>query len=86
MPSLLASRPTLIWILLVLATLVSFESMQLGNEGARAGRAAILVIAFTKVLLVGREFMELRHAPALLLWLFQAWVAVVCAALLVLFW
>jgi hypothetical protein len=35
--------------------------------------------------MVGREFMELRHAPPLLLWLFQGWAALTCLALLILF-
>ncbi|WP_257542106.1 cytochrome C oxidase subunit IV family protein [Sphingobium sp. CFD-1] len=42
-------------------------------------------MAFAKVLLVGREFMELRHAPPLLLWLFQLWAVVTCVVLIVLF-
>lgn len=83
MPSLLRNRFALVWLVLVAATLLSFETMVLGHAGL--GRAVILIIAFAKVLLVGREFMELRHAPALMLWLFQAWVAIVCAVLLVLF-
>lgn len=86
MPTLLASRPTLIWALLVLGTLVSFGTTDPGADSARLARVAILLIAFAKVLLVGREFMELRHAPPLLLWLFQGWVVLVCTALLVLFW
>ena len=45
----------------------------------------ILVIAFTKVLLVGREFMELRHAPRWLLWGFQSWAILTCLVLIALF-
>ena len=77
-------RITLVWLLLVAATLVSFESTIFGGENI--ARALVIVIAFAKVLAVGREFMELRDAPLALLWLFQAWVAIVCAALLVLTW
>jgi len=77
-------RITLVWLLLVAATLVSFESTILGGE--TIARALVIVIAFAKVLAVGREFMELRHAPLVLLWLFQAWVAIVCVVLLVLLW
>ncbi|CAM8672891.1 MULTISPECIES: cytochrome C oxidase subunit IV family protein [Sphingobium] len=75
----MSRRLTLIWALLVAATLLSFETMGLGD--ARIGGALILLLAFAKVLLVGREFMELRHAPLMLLWLFQGWVAVTGAAL-----
>lgn len=83
MPAAIKNRITLVWVTLVAATLLSFESMTLGN--ADIARAFILVVAFAKVLLVGREFMELRDAPPVLLWSFQAWVVVTCAALLALF-
>lgn len=86
MRTLLVNRPTLIWAILVLATLLSFESMLLGGDGARIARATILVIAFGKVSLVGLEFMELRHAPAFLKLPFIAWLVIVCAVLQVLFW
>lgn len=77
------SRTTLVWTILIAATFLSFETMALGN--AFLLRSAILVIAFTKVLLVGREFMELRHAPRLLLWTFQIWTIMTCVVLIVLF-
>lgn len=83
MASLIGSRITLVWAGLVVATLFSFETMVLGN--AHIARIMILVIAFAKVLMVGREFMELRHAPPFLLWLFQGWAVLTCGALLVLF-
>ena len=77
-------RITLVWLFLVAATLVSFESTILGSD--QLARALVIVIAFAKVLVIGREFMELRDAPLVLLWLFQAWVALVCGVLLVLTW
>ncbi len=83
MPSFIGSRTTRVWAVLIAATLLSFETMVLGN--ADLARNMILIIAFAKVVLVGREFMELRHAPPLLLWLFQGWAALTCAALLILF-
>ena len=83
MSVILRTRITLVWALLVGATLFSFETQTLG--GAAVARTVILVIAFAKVLMVGREFMELRHAPPLLLWLFQGWAALTCLALLILF-
>ena len=78
------SRTSLVWLLLVLATFVSFESMVIGH--GRAARTIVLVITFTKVIFVGREFIELRHAPVWMLWMFQTWAVVVCIALVVLFW
>jgi hypothetical protein len=86
MQKLLASRPSLVWLILVAATMVSFQSMILSQDGARIARAAILAIAFAKVTLVGLEFMELRHAPAFLKLPFLAWAVAVCAILLVLVW
>jgi len=80
---MLHNRITLVWMILVVATFLSFETMSLGN--ASLLRSLILVIAFSKALLVGREFMELRHAPPLLLWLFQIWAIVTCLVLIVLF-
>lgn len=84
MRNLLASRPSLVWLILVCATLLSFETMILGEDGARVARAAILMIAFGKVTLVGLEFMELRHAPAFLRLPFLAWVVVAYLILLAL--
>lgn len=78
------NRISFVWLLLVLATFVSFESMMIGH--GRAGRAIVLIITFTKATFVGREFIELRLAPTWMLWLFQAWAAIVCAALVALFW
>ena len=79
---ILRSRITLVWAILAAATLLSFESALLGSP--HIAQALILVIAFAKTLAIGREFMELRHAPAWLLWLFQGWAVATCIALLVL--
>ncbi|MGO4169212.1 cytochrome C oxidase subunit IV family protein [Novosphingobium aerophilum] len=83
MPSVLQNRAIIVWTILVAATLLSFETMVVGRDGA--ARCVILIVAFAKVTLVGREFMELRHAPKYLLWPFQIWVAVLGVALVVLF-
>lgn len=77
------NRITSVWAILVAATFLSFETMSMGS--AALLRTFILIIAFTKVWLVGREFMELRHAPPLLLWTFQAWVVITGAVLIALF-
>ena len=80
----LRSRISLVWLLLVLATLVSFESVVIGH--GPAARTIVLLITFTKATFVGREFIELRHAPGWMLWMFQSWAVIVCTALVVLFW
>ena len=84
--SLIVSRPTLVWVVLVMATLLSFESMMLGGDGARLARCAILVIAFAKATVVGLEFMELRKAPPILRLPFLGWAIVACTTLLILAW
>lgn len=81
----LVRRPaTGIWALLMVATAVSWT---LGTHHAdlagnvRAATVTVLAIAFVKVYLVGRHFMELRHAPRLLRLLFAGLTVVVCAVL-----
>ena len=61
MANLLRNRVTLVWLLLVGATLISFESGTSGHS--RSARAIVLAIAFAKAVAVGRAFMELRDAP-----------------------
>ena len=82
-----AGRPriTAAWLLLGLATLVSWESAR-SDAGLRLATSAVLAIAFVKARCIGLEFMELRTAPLPLRLIFEAWVAVVCAALLALYW
>ena len=84
--SLLRSRLTLVWLILVAATLLSFESMLLGGDGAQLARCAILIIAFVKAVIVGLEFMDLRKAPPILCLPFLGWANIVCSTLLILFW
>jgi hypothetical protein len=69
---------------LVLATL---SSWLLGIEGSTSTLigCVIVAIALVKVRVVGLYFMELRNAPAVLRGVFEAYVAVTGAALLVLY-
>lgn len=84
---LLRSRLTVIWAVLVAATLLSFESaIGFGDAAGRVVGSIVLIIAFVKVRLVGAEFMELRQAPRALQWLFDGWVVVVCGALIAIYW
>jgi caa(3)-type oxidase subunit IV len=69
-----------VWAVLVVATLASVGV----HEGLGAGTIAtlaVLALAFVKVWLVGRWFMELREAPTVLRRLFDAYVVVVPVAL-----
>jgi hypothetical protein len=78
-------RITAVWILLVLATLFSWESAHVGHDH-RLSSSIVLVIAFIKVRFVGLEFMELRRAPLPLRLIFELWLLAACAVLLILYW
>jgi hypothetical protein len=81
--SLWLSRTTLIWTLLVVATLISWElGHGVGFDDARAGGAAILVVTFIKVRFVVLDFMEIRTAPRWMRALLEAWI-VLCASILI---
>lgn len=81
-------RTTLVWLLLMLATLMSWHLGHDAAPGAQRGRAsvAILIIALVKARFVFLEFMELRGAPLPLRLAFEAWAALVCVALIALYW
>ncbi|WP_028079153.1 cytochrome C oxidase subunit IV family protein [Solimonas soli] len=70
-----------VWLLLIAATLLSWESTTLGAWQHLAS-VAVVVVAFLKVRFIGLDFMELRHAPLPLRLLFEAWVVMVCIAIL----
>jgi hypothetical protein len=86
MLALFCNRVTVVWLALVVATGLSWESVHLGAAHVRLLTSAVLVVAFVKVRYIGLEFMDLRHAPLALRFIFEAWVTVVCAALLVVYW
>jgi hypothetical protein len=75
-------RLLLVWLVLILATLASWES---STTLARAYPALpvviVLVLAFFKVRLVMLEFMEVRAAPLALRAALELWVVLACAAL-----
>jgi hypothetical protein len=86
MTSLLRGPITAIWSLLIVATLLSWwlgTDHGLGSAGDHTpATLAILLVAFVKVRCVGLYFMELRDAPLALRVLFEAYVVVVCGAVL----
>lgn len=82
------ARLRLAWAVLVAATLVSWAvgpSHGATADTARVGTAVALLVAFGKAWIVGREFMELRHAPLVLRAIFGGWVVVVGTTLTVLY-
>ncbi len=81
----LPRRLALIWLILVVAALCSWESAR-GWGDHRLAATAVLVIAFIKARIVGLEFMELRLAPLVLRLLFEAWTVIACTLLIALYW
>jgi hypothetical protein len=76
------STPALVWGVLVAATCLSWWlGTDHGLDDRTAAAAVVIVVAFAKVHLIGRWFMELHGADALLRRAFDGWVAVVCAVL-----
>lgn len=65
LPTLLRARSTVVWAVLVGATLVSWA---VGSEHGTGSLIAVVVlgVAMIKVRFVGLDFMELRHAPLVL--------------------
>jgi len=79
----LPRRVTMVFAGLIIATCITWW---LGSEstltGPALGMAATLtiLIAFTKVYFIGRDFMELRCAPSGLRAAFNVWVGAVAVA------
>lgn len=69
-----------VWAGLVAASFIAFETLAVPFATA-AGVALILLVAALKVLAIGWEFMELRHAPRGLGLAFAGWVVAVSIAL-----
>ena len=79
----LLKRPaSLVWLLLMAATVVTTWWLAKDAFSATVGTVAIFIIAAYKVRLVLLHFMELRHAPLPLRLVFEAWVLGVTAAVL----
>ena len=86
MQSLLISRATAIWALLVGATLLSWEfGHGVGFSDIRHAGIAILIVAIVKVRFVILDFMEVRHAPVWMRMAGEAYCLVICAVLVTLF-
>ena len=86
MKELLFTRISAVWLLLVLATLVSFESSTQFIANIHFASTIVLIVAGIKVRMVGLEFMELRQAPISVRIGFEVWVVTVFAAIIVLYW
>jgi Prokaryotic Cytochrome C oxidase subunit IV len=77
------NTPVAIWLALMLATLLSFAFGD-GLGPARVAAVAVLLVAYAKVNLIGRYFMELNGAPKGLQVGFLAFTVVTGAGLILL--
>lgn len=77
---------TLIWLLLLLLTVSSWLLAEHVHFRAAGLSTALLLLALFKVRLIGLHFMELRYAPWPLRLIFEAWMLVVCAAVIGIRW
>jgi hypothetical protein len=78
--TLLRARSTVVWAVLVIATLVSWA---VGSDHGTGSLVAVVVlgVALIKVRFVGLDFMELRHAPLLLRAAFEGYCVVLWGVL-----
>jgi hypothetical protein len=85
MTDLLRSRITLVWVILVGATMLSWEMGHGAFDDLRYARVAVIVVGFIKVRYVILDFMEIRHAPWFIRLVGESWVVVVCVVLIALY-
>jgi caa(3)-type oxidase subunit IV len=86
MRELARTSATPVWLGLVLLTVVTLwlgVDHGLGTSAHKAATVIVMIIAFVKVRFIGMYFMELRHAPLLLRFVFQVWCALFCTLVLV---
>lgn len=74
--------PTVVWAMLVVATVITTWVLSADAIAARAGTAGTLILAAWKVRLVVLDFMELRRAPWPLRTAFELWAVAVPAMIL----
>jgi Prokaryotic Cytochrome C oxidase subunit IV len=88
MSVLLNHRISVLWLVLILATALSWEfGHGLGfGDHTHYGTVAVILIAFVKVRYVFLDFMELRTAPVALRLIFEAWAVLVGGAIIMLYW
>ena len=84
-----ASSTTTVWLLLLVATTASLwvgaDTPPRGNPGHTAAIVGVLAIAFAKIWLIVRYFMEVRFAPRWLRIVMDVWVVGVFAAITALY-
>ncbi|MCL2830551.1 MAG: cytochrome C oxidase subunit IV family protein [Betaproteobacteria bacterium] len=85
MMNFLKNRANVVWLVLVLATISTFELGEHGAAGVKA-LAAIFGLAWIKGQLVIFDFMELRHAPLFWRIVVGGWLCVVVGIIALAYW
>lgn len=76
-------RQFVVWAVLCSLTLgYLWLDHSAGRTASTVVTVAAIVIALVKVRIIFREFMEVRHAPALLCRLTDAWIAIMAVSLI----
>jgi caa(3)-type oxidase subunit IV len=83
--SLLRNPAHRAWLILMLATILTWYLGEVGAAGTTA-IVAMLLIAFIKGRLVILDFMELRTAPRLWRILLEGWLILVASLILLAYW
>ncbi len=73
---------SLVWMALMLATIATTWWLSKDIVAARVATVATFLIAAFKVRMVLLYFMELKHAPPVVRWIFEAWVLVATGAVI----
>jgi apolipoprotein N-acyltransferase len=83
---LLRNAITIIWGILIFATLLSWwMGTDHGFKNEDLVGSLVLLVAFIKVRFVGLYFMEHRHSPLPLRIIFEVWCLVVCSTVIGMF-
>jgi heme/copper-type cytochrome/quinol oxidase subunit 4 len=86
MGGLVRQAATLVWVLLVLATGVSWWSARGGAISSGEATAIVMLVAAVKARSVILHFMDLKHAPLVWRCLFEGWVALCTVVILGGYW
>jgi heme/copper-type cytochrome/quinol oxidase subunit 4 len=78
-------RSTVVWAILVAATLISWSVGIDHGMNYRFSTVVVLLVPFLKVYLVGMNFMELREATPVLRGLFNCICVVICGVLIAIY-
>ena len=83
--TLLKSRITIVWLLLIIATVISWMVGTESHFAAKLATSIVVLVAFIKVRFVGMYFMELRDAPLPLRLIFETYCIVVCSVVIIMY-